>query len=86
MTDTPRTDNEAFPLPVPTGEISQGYVRADFARILERENAELLEALEGIHALALDQTITLDMDHDLKGSIDSIIDEARAAIAKAKEI
>jgi hypothetical protein len=45
VSDTPRTDKEAFD--VTTGEKDiDGVVMADFARELERENAALRSALE----------------------------------------
>jgi hypothetical protein len=84
MTDTPRTDNEAFSLPVPTGEISQGYVRADFARQLERENAELLEALKLLtsHGHA-DDCLLINRAGE---SCDCGLDYAHVIIAKAKGV
>lgn len=63
------------------GKHGQHYVPL---RMSAADVDEMLDALEAIHALALDQTIALDLDHDLKTCIDTIIDEARAAIAKAK--
>lgn len=63
------------------GKVGERYIPL---RMSADDVDALLEALKAIHDLALDQTISLAADHDLKGCIDDIIDEASAAIAKAK--
>lgn len=45
VSDTPITDSHAFPLPVPEGEVSQGFVASSVVRTLERENAAMREAI-----------------------------------------
>ncbi len=80
MTPTPRTDSECGE-PNETGWPSV-YISADFARQLERENAELLEALDGIASIY--ENPEPPTMHDLSARAYDMRCIARAAIAKSK--
>ena len=87
MSDTPLTDAETITL-LHTGSGARGmgdivghnwYVKADFARQLERDRTRLLSALERLHlatCLILQSKPVRDMDEALS--------EATSAIAKAQ--
>lgn len=82
MTDTPRTDAEILRVPSCFEDIDHHVVLADFARQLERENAELLEALKLLssHGHA-DDCLLIDRAGE---SCDCGLDYACEIIAKAK--
>jgi hypothetical protein len=84
MTPTPRTDAEILRVPSCFEYSYHHVVTADFARTLERENAELLEALEKclyIIGAPTDECETLwRTDDELKTAYDAAV----AVIAKAK--
>ena len=84
MTPTPRTDAEILRVPSCFENTYYHVVRADFARTLERENAELLEALEilSTHGHS-DDCLMLNRANAL---CDCGIDCAEIVIAKAKGV
>ena len=51
MTDTPRTDAEILRVPSCFEDIDHHVVLADFARQLERENAEAIKRVEAVDSL-----------------------------------
>ena len=71
MSDTPRTDAEAYWL-----ELHE-VVQVDFARELERENATLLEAVKNIAMLTANgdaeraNWVALGILNDLRAAIDA---------------
>ena len=82
MTDTPRT-NEAEHEGLLRGcATPTKVVRADFARQLERENAELLEALDGM--VKANGGVAVMPTSEAKAQ-NAALAFARAVIAKAKE-
>ena len=81
-TPTPRTDAAQHEGLIRGNALPTKVVRADFARQLERENAELLEALEllSTHGHA-DDCLLLNRANEV---CDCGLDFALAAIAKEK--
>ena len=84
MSDTPRTDEAELDDAhfSDWGCGPSGYVHADFARQLERENAQLREALEKIQHRAL--AVSPSSFRDLRRDLFHIESLARAAIAGSK--
>ena len=82
MTNTPRTAAEEHEGLLRGNAIPTKVVRADFARQLERENAELLEALKLLtsHGHA-DDCLLINRSGE---SCDCGLDYAHVVIAKAK--
>jgi hypothetical protein len=81
MSDTPRTDavEQSFPNPAPSTEYIHCMLAAlHFARQLERENRELLEALKMVLAIMCDKEIC---GHFLPREIREVVEPA---IAKAE--
>ena len=82
MTPTPRTDAAQHEGLIRGSATPTKVIRTDFARTLERENAELLESLERLFSHGhSDDCLMLNRANAL---CDCGLDFALAAIAKAK--